>query len=135
LRVGLKNDRVARWLWLACLLGVWDLGANVPSSNQDGKTLPPGCPWKLNRRPNKVTPASFMVDNLNQLTGGPTSPYYYDSDGNLAGQVNYYAYGYSCDDEDRLVSVVFTGISKSDRKKRPVPWPGHGTAVDATPAP
>jgi RHS repeat-associated protein len=72
--------------------------------------------WNLNRRTNNGTPTSFTVDNLNQLTAGPTSPYTNDNNGNLTGQVNYYAYGYSYDDEDQLTSVIFSGISKSDFK-------------------
>ncbi len=117
MRLELNDDWVARWLWLACLLGLlggWDLNAKVPSSCLGGKTLPPGCAWNLNN--NNGTATRFTVDNLNQLTAGPTSPYTNDNNGNLTGQVNYYAYGYSYDDEDQLTRVIFSGISKSDFK-------------------
>jgi RHS repeat-associated protein len=116
-RVSLISDRVAGWLWLTCLLGllgVWDLSAKVPSSCLGGKTLPSGCAWNLNN--NNGTATRFTVDTLNQLTDGPTSPCTNDNNGNLTGQVNYYAYGYSYDDEDQLTSVIFSGISKSDFK-------------------
>jgi hypothetical protein len=52
---------------LLCLVGVWDLGANLPSPRFEVKTLPPGCAWSLNRRTNNGTATSFTVDNLNRL--------------------------------------------------------------------
>jgi hypothetical protein len=115
--VGIISEGVAGWRWLACLLGLlggWDLGANVPSSCPGGKALPPGCFWNLNRRTDNDSGTSFTVDSLNQLTGGPNNWYTNDINGNLTGQVNYYAYGYSYDDEDQLASVIFSDISKSD---------------------
>ena len=70
--------------------------------------------WNLNWRTNNGTPTSFSVDNLNQLSGGPTSPYTYDSDGNLTAQNNNYSYTY--DDEDRLVSMSYTATFRTDFK-------------------
>jgi RHS repeat-associated protein len=67
----------------------------------------------LAARTNGVTVQTFTVNNLNQLTGGPTASYTHDSNGNLTG----FGSGngvYLYDAENQLVTAYVTNNWKSD---------------------